>query len=235
MVSDFSETIFFIQKAMLKSLFKRKPKKSDIEILLEIFYSGRYKETIEKAQLILSKEPNNTDIKRIIGLSNYKIRRFEPAKNIFQKIAEETNIKDDWFNLCTSATRCKNLELADKAFYKFMDQNSIKGENAMLTQANVLYQYMIALKDVEEYQKAHEQLIVLKKYYAGIKHHDDKFLGQYGIPFIFTTLVSGKEILDNVYTKEQINNWLNDFAKQVDDYGKDSIAEFKEKHYPELV
>ena len=220
---------------MIKSLFKKKPKKSDIEILLEIFYSGKYKETIEKAQLILSKQPDNIDIKRIIGLSNYKIRRFEPAKDIFLEIAEKTNIKDDWFNLCTSATRCKDLELADKAFFKFMDNNSIKGENAMLTQANVLYQYMIALKDVEEYQKAHEQLIVLKKYYAGIKQHDDKFLGQYGIPFIFTTLVSGKEILDNVYTKEQINNWLNDFAKQVDDYGKDSIAEFKEKHYPELV
>ena len=220
---------------MLKSIFKKKPKKSNIELLLEIFYSGRYKESIEKADAILLKEPDNIDVKRIIGLANYKIRRFEQAKNIFAKIAEKTNIKDDWFNLCTSATRSKDLELADKAFYKFMDENSIKGENGMLTQANVLYQYMIALKDIEEYQKAHEQLIVLKKYYAGIKHHDDKFLGQYGIPFIFTTLVSGKEILDNVYTKEQINNWLNDFAKQVDDYGKDSIIEFKEKHYPELL
>ena len=219
---------------MLKSIFKKKPKKSNIELLLEIFYSGRYKESIEKAEAILLKEPDNTDVKRIIGLAYYKIRRFEPAKIIFAKIAEKTNIKDDWFNLCTSATRSKDLELADKAFYKFMDESSIKGENGMLTQANVLYQYMIALKDIEEYQKAHEQLIVLKKYYAGIKHHDDKFLGQYGIPFIFTTLVSGKEILDNVYTKEQINNWLNDFAKQVDNYGKDSINEFKEKHYPEL-
>ncbi len=220
---------------MLKSIFKKKPNKSNNELLLDVFYSGKYKETIKKAEIILSKEPHNTDVKRIIGLANYKIRRFESAKLIFVEIAEKTNIKDDWFNLCTSATRSKDLKLADKAFYEFMNESSIKGENGMLTQANVLYQYMIALKDIKEYNKAHEQLIVLKKYYAGIKQHDDNFLGQYGVPFIFTTLVSGKEILDNVYTKEQINNWLNDFAKQVDDYGKDSIKEFKEKHYPELV
>jgi len=220
---------------MFKTIFKKKPKKSDIELLLEIYYSGKYKESIDKAKKVLIKQPDNTDVKRIIGLANYKIRRFEQAKNIFVEIAEKTNIKDDWFNLCTSATRSKNLELADNAFYKFMDRNSINGENRMLTQANVLYQYMIALKDIEEYQKAHEQLIVLKKYYAGIKHHDDKFLGQYGIPFIYTTLVSAKEILDKVYNKKQINNWLNDFAKQVDNYGKDSIEEFKEKYYPKLI
>lgn len=220
---------------MFKSIFKKKEKKTEVEILLDVFYSGRYKETILKAEGILLKDPNNTDVKRILGLSNYKIKRFEPAMNIFKEISEKTNIIDDWFNLCTSATRCKELELADKAFYKFMDVNSIKGDNTMLSQANVLYQYMLALKDVGEYNKALEQLIVLKKYYAGLKEHTDKFLGQYAIPFIYTTLVSGKDVLDNVYTKEQINNWLNDFAKQVDDYGKDSILEFKKEHYPELL
>lgn len=220
---------------MFNSIFKKKNKKADIEKILEIFYSGRYKETIEQTEKLLIIEPNNIDFKRILGLSNYKIRRFEKAKILFEEIAKKTNIKDDWFNLCTSATRSKDIELGERAFHNFMSKNSIKGENTMLSQANVLYQYMIALKDIKEYNKAHEQLIVLKKYYAGLKEQNDKFLGQYAIPFIYTTLVSGKEILDNVYSKEQINNWLNDFAKQVDEYGKESIAEFKNEHYPELL
>ncbi len=215
--------------------FSQKTKQTNLEKLLDLFYHGKYKETIENAELILKNDSKNLNVKRIAGLANYKIRRFENAVTLFKEIAETSNITDDWFNLCTSATRNNLIELSEFAFNKFFDETSIKGENSMLSYPNVLYQYMIALKDMKHYNKALEKLIALKKYYGGLQKHNDDFLGNHAIPFIFTTLVSSKEILDNVYTLEQINNWLADFAKQVDEYGKESIIEFKQKHYPQLV
>jgi tetratricopeptide (TPR) repeat protein len=217
---------------IIKKLFSKAPKQTVEETLLDLFYHGKYKECINKSDLSLNNSVNDRiNILRIKGLANYKIKRFKEAMICFKEVAETTNIKDDWFNLCTSAVRSNKLELAERAFNNFFDDKSIKGENKMLSQPNVLYQYMLALKDVGEYQKAHEQLIRLKRFYTSLKNHSQEYLGQRAVPFIYTSLFTAKDILDNVYTKEQIINWLNDFKKGVDDYGKESIEEFRVKYY----
>jgi len=216
----------------IKSLFEKKPKLSNTELVLDLFYHGKYKECIEKSDLFLKKSiDNRIDILRIKGLANYKIKRFEDARICFEEVAEATNIKDDWFNLCTSAVRSGKLDLGQTAFDNFFDNNSIKGGNTLLSQPNVLYQYMLALKDVGEYKKAHEQLIRLKRFYTSLENHSQEYLGQRAVPFIYTSLVTAKDILDNVYSKEQIHAWLDDFKKGVDDYGKESIEEFRENFY----
>lgn len=217
---------------ILRNLFKKKQKLSNTDLLLNLFYHGKYKECIEKSDKFLIKSDNNKiDILRLNGLSNYKIKRFENARICFKEVAETTNIKDDWFNLCTSAVRSNKLDLAEKAFNNFFDNNSIKGENNLLSQPNVLYQYMLALKDMGEYKRAHEQLIRLKSFYTSLEIHTQDYLGQRAVPFIYTSLVTAKEILDNVYSKEQIIAWLDDFKNGVDDYGKESIDEFRENFY----
>ena len=217
---------------ILKNLFSKKQTKSDVEILLDLFYSSKYKECIAKSDAFLEiNKEDKIQILRIKGLSNFKIKRFDEARLCFKEVAEQTNIKDDWFNLCNSAVRSRELELAETAFNNFFDEKSIKGENAMLSQPNVLYQYMLGLKDIGEYKKAHEQLIRLKRFYTSLEDHSQEYLGQRAIPFIYTSLVSAKDILDNVYDKPQINRWLDDFKNGVDEYGKESIEEFRENFY----
>jgi len=217
---------------LFKNIFRKKQAKSIVETLLDLFYSGKYKECINVSEKNLSKsDEHRIEILRIKGLSNFKIKRFVESRECFKEVAEVTNIKDDWFNLCNSAVRSNELELAETAFNNFFDKNTIKGENAMLSQPNVLYQYMLALKDIGEYEKAHEQLIRLKRFYTSLENHGQDYLGQRAVPFIYTTLVTAKDILDNVYDKEQINSWLDDFKNGVDDYGKESIEEFRDKFY----
>ena len=202
-----------------------------LKIVSNCFYHGKYRECIQKSEsLFQSKDPDlQWNAKRFSGLANYRLKRFEKATRLFEEIANFSNITDDWFNLMTASIRNKELELGEGAYEKFNSESSIPGDNKMLTYSNVTYQMMIAYQDVEEYQKALEKLIVLKRYITQVKHHNSDYLGQYGIPFIYQTLVSAQACLEHEYTPEQIDRFLEDFENHVDNDGKESIAEFREK------
>ncbi|MBN2669115.1 MAG: hypothetical protein JXR60_07790 [Bacteroidales bacterium] len=202
---------------------------SKLNSVSDAFYHGKYRECIEEAKPLF----NNSDIEirlnaqRFYGLANYRLKRYEEASRIFQEIAEETKNTDDWFNLMTAAIRNKQIELGEKAYEKFNHPQSVRGANQMLTYANVTYQLMIALQDAEVYDKSLEKLIVLKRYIAQAKEHNSEFLAKHGLPFIFQTLVSARTTLEQQYTNEQIERFLDDFEKHVDQDGKESIQEFR--------
>ena len=219
---------------MFKNWFSKKKKKhssNPLDIVSDCFYHGKYRECIQKSELLFQEE--STDLqwnaKRFCGLANYRLKRFEKATRLFEEIANHSKNTDDWFNLMTASIRNKELDLGENAYEKFSDESSIQGDNKMLTYSNVTYQMMIAYQDVEEYQKALEKLIVLKRYITQVKHHNSDYLGQHGVPFIYQTLISAKTCLEHEYTAEQIERFLEDFENHVDDDGKESIAEFREK------
>jgi len=215
---------------ILSKLFikEKPPKQSAIEAVSNSFYHGKYKECIERASEQFSN--TNPDIswnaKRFYGLANYRLKRYKTATSIFKEISDYSNNTDDWFNLMTASIRNKEIELGEYAFEKFNNKNVIIGDNRMLTYSNVCYQMMIAFQDIGEYEKSLEKLIVLKRYISQVKYHNSDYLGKHGIPFIYQTLVSAKVTLEKMYTKEQIDNFLEDFSKQLDDDGKESINEF---------
>ena len=220
---------------MFKNLFsKKKPQKTAVESLLQpisdSFYHGKYRECIQKAETLFHNPDAEIswNAKRFAGLANYRLKRYNIASKIFEDIADYSNNSDDWFNLMTASIRNKQIELGERAFDKFNDKDCIQGDNRMLTYSNVLYQMMIAFQDIEEYQKSLENLIVLKRYITKVKEHNSDYLGKHGIPFIYQTLVSAKETLENQYSKEQIERFLDDFERHVDQDGKSSIAEFRE-------
>ncbi len=200
-----------------------------LQLVSDSFYHGKYRECIHEAESLFNNK--NFDLswnaKRFAGLANYRLKRFEKATRLFEEIAKHSNNTDDWFNLMTAAIRNKEIELGEQAYHNFNKKDTVKGENRMLTYGNVTYQMMIAYQDVEEYRKALEKLIVLKRYITQVKHHNSDYLGQFGIPFIYQTLVSGRRCLEKEYTQEQIENFLNDFESHVDNDGKESISEFR--------
>ena len=220
---------------MFKNWFSKKKKekkevKSPLQAVSDSFYHGKYSECIQKAEGLY----NNTDVelswnaKRFAGLSNYRLKRFEKATRLFEDIANYSNNTDDWFNVMTASIRNREIDLGEKAVDRFNDEQSIQGDNRMLTYSNVVYQMMIAFQDINEYQKSLENLIVLKRYITKVKEHNSDYLGKHGVPFIYQTLVSAKATLEKVYSAEQIERFLEDFERHVDQDGKDSIAEFRE-------
>ncbi len=198
-----------------------------IKEVSDLFFQRKFRACIEHAKLLFDQPKYTWDAKRFAGLSLYKTRKYEEAVVLFEEIARRSNNTDDWFNLITASIRSQKIELAEEAFDRFNDPKSIKGNNGMLSYGNVTYQMMIAFQDIGAYQKALEKLIVLKRYICQVKHHNPEYLAQYRIPFIYMTLVSGYTCLQKMYTEEQIKAFLDDFEKQVDEDGKQSIAEFK--------
>lgn len=220
---------------MFKKWFSKQKKEnitastSPLKAISDSFYHSRYRECIEKAET----EFENTDIelafnaKRFAGLANYRLKRYEAATRIFEAIANSTRNTDDWFNLMTASIRNKEIELGENAYVQFNDESSIKGDNRMLTYSTVTYQMMIAYQDVGEFKKALEKLLILKRYITRVKHQNSDYLGTHGIPFIYHTLVTGRACLEHEYSPEQIERFLEDFERHVDDDGKESIAEFR--------
>lgn len=215
----------------IKSFFRKnkKQKLTPLQAVSDSFYHGKYTECIAKAELLFKNNDKELswNAKRFSGLANYRLKRFNIASDIFEEIANYSNNTDDWFNLMTASIRNNQIELGENAYEKFNHQDVVIGDNRMLTYSNVTYQMMIAFQDIKEYQKALEKLIVLKRYITQVKEQNSNFLGQHGIPFIYQTLVSAKETLEKVYTKEQINRFLEDFENHVDKDGKESIKEFR--------
>ena len=217
------------KKWFSKKKNKAKQDKSPLQVVSDNFYHGKYRACIEKAELLFEhpEQDINWNAKRFAGLANYRLKRFDKASQLFEEIANFSNNTDDWFNLMTASIRNKQLDLGEKAFESFTSERAIKGDNKMLTYSNVVYQMMIAYQDVGEYKKSLEKLIVLKRYIAQVKEHNSDFLGKHGIPFIYQTLISAKPTLEQQYSKEQTEAFLQDFEKQVDNDGKESIAEFR--------
>ncbi len=220
---------------MFKNWFSKKKKgnkeiESPLQAVSDSFYHGKYRECIQKAEDLY----NNTDVdlswnaKRFAGLANYRLKRYEKATRLFEEIANYSNNTDDWFNVMTASIRNREIELGEKAFDRFNDEQSVQGDNRMLTYSNVVYQMMIAFQDIDEYQKSLENLIILKRYITKVKEHNSDYLGKHGVPFIYQTLVSAKATLEKMYSAEQIERFLEDFERHVDQDGKDSIAEFRE-------
>ncbi len=216
---------------LFKSLFSRQKKtaKNPLQPVLDAFYHGRYRATIEEAEKLFSHKDTTVawHAKRFYGLANYRLKRYAQAAEIFESIAKYSNNSDDWFNLMTSAIRNHQIDLGEQAYDNFNKPDVIRGDNRMLTYANVTYQLMLAYQDVHLYKKALEKLIVLKRYIAQGKEHNSDFLAQHGVPFIYQTLVSARVTLEHEYQPEQIQAFLDDFAKQVDKDGKESIEEFR--------
>ena len=220
---------------MFKNWFSKNKKKNTEEVSLlhpvsDSFYHGKYRACIQKAEVLFQHQDTELswNAKRFSGLANYRLKRYQEASNIFEEIANYSNNSDDWFNLMTASIRNKQIELGEQAFDKFNHKDCVQGDNRMLTYSNVLYQMMIAFQDIEEYQKSLENLIILKRYITKVKEHNSNFLAKHGIPFIYKTLVSARKTLEKQYSTEQIERFLEDFERHVDDDGKASIAEYRE-------
>lgn len=220
---------------MFKKWFSKRKKDnsttpiSPLNNISDSFYHGRYRECIQKAEA----EFENTDVelafnaKRFAGLANYRLKRYEAATRIFESIANNTRNTDDWFNLMTASIRNREIELGENAYNQFNNESSVTGDNRMLTYSNVTYQMMIAYQDVGEFKKALAKMLVLKRYITQVKHQSSDYLGTHGVPFIYQTLVTGRACLEHQYSPEQIERFLEDFERHVDDDGKESIAEFR--------
>lgn len=206
-------------------------KKSPLDPAWESFNKQDYDTTTKLAETFQAN--SNPDLVRestkIIGLVKFRQGKFSESEKIFSDSAANSSDPVDWFNLMTSSTLNKNLDISKKAFNKAVDlRMSIKKSDISVPQ--IIYYYMLALRDIKEYTLAFDQFIKMADIYGKYGITDDTFLYMRGVPFFHGAIEQAKSILEHV-SKGESEAVLSKLKTQVDEYGK----EFLDKYQKELV
>lgn len=203
---------------------------NQLNSLWEKFKEGKFEEVISQANNIIERNDpkNHNEAFKLLGLSYFRLGRFDLSEQTFIKLTENSTNPDDWFNLVTSATLNKNIELSEKAYLKTIELYRKKGTKENLPLPHIYYYYMQGLRDVKEYPKAYKQLEKLKEIYSKLVITDSTFLYLRGVPFLNHTMEASKEILENI-DKDLAKTFINDLSKNLDEDGKQYIKDFEKK------
>ncbi|MBA2613977.1 MAG: hypothetical protein H0U95_18585 [Bacteroidetes bacterium] len=175
------------------------------------------------------KEDANTSVKReankLIALAKFRQLKFSEAEKIFNELAQGSENSDDWFNVVTSAALNKNVDLSKIAFDNAVHFYQIHQTKGNLGIPFMAFYYILALRDVKEYERAFEQFGLLRDIYASVSITDSHFLYIRGIPSFETAITEAKIIFEN-NPKESVIALFTYLTKKVDEYGAKFIEEY---------
>lgn len=214
----------------VKEKRKRIEKVNELDIAWDLFKKEEFEKTIEEAEKHLSR-PNTKivrEAKKLIGLSLFRQAKYSESELIFQDLSEQSKNPDDWFNLTTSATLNKNIELSERAFYKSIELYNQNGTQENLSIPNMHCYYMQGLGDVGEFEKAFFHFKKMKEFYSKFVITDSTFLYMRGMPFFEHFLEASELILKNI-NLENAKKELIELKSKVDEYGKESVIELENK------
>jgi hypothetical protein len=200
-----------------------------LDYLWKKFSDGKFDDVIKEADNLINANDAVTknEALKLKGLSYFRQGKYDLSEKIFTELSAKSTNPNDWFNVITSAALNKNFELSDKALEKTIEYYSENGTENDLPTPQVFYYYMLALRDVKEYQKAFVQLEKLKDIYCKLVITDATFLYIRGVPFFEDAISAGKEILENI-DKDQAQKFLAELHGRLDDEGKDYIDKFEQ-------
>ncbi|MFL1895566.1 hypothetical protein ACJRPK_07675 [Aquimarina sp. 2-A2] len=211
---------------------KRKPieKVNELDFAWELFKKEEFEKAIEEAEKYIG-DPNIKivlEAKKVIGLSLFRQTKYSESELIFQEISEKSKNPDDWFNLTTSATLNKNIELSDKAFDKAIELYKQNGTRENLSIPNMHCYYMQGLTDIGKFEKAFIHFKKMKEFYGQYVITDSHFLYMRGMPFFEHFLESSEPILKNI-NLENAKKELIELKSKVDEYGKELVTGLENK------
>ena len=202
--------------------------KTELDNLWTLLKEEKFADVIIKATVIV--ENGDSKLKnealKLIGLSYFRQGQFSLSEQTFIKLTENSENPDDWFNLVTSSTLNKNVELSEKAYEKALELYQKNGTNENLPIPQIYYYYMQGLRDTKEYTRAFNQLEKLKDIYSKLVITDSTFLYLRGVPFLEHTIEASKEILENI-DKTKASNFIKEIIDKLDEEGKKYIKEFE--------
>ncbi len=202
--------------------------KGKLNYLWTKFEEEKFSEVVSEINDITkgSDEKMDTELLKLLGLCYFKQGQYNLSEEVFIMQTMDSENSDDWFNLLTSSTLNKNIELSEKAFNKVIEFYEKNGTEQNLPIPYVYFYYMQALRDVKEYEKAFEQLKNLKNIYSSLSITDSTFLHLRGVPFFEHTIDASKKILENIDKNEAVS-FIAELKEKVDDYGSEYLEKFE--------
>lgn len=190
----------------------------------------KFDEVITEVEGILNgNDPaNKSEALRLLGLCYFQQGKFDLAEQAYFEQTRTSENSDDWFNLVTSSTLNRNIELSEQAYLKAIEFYKRNATNENLPLPQIYFYYMQALRDIKEYERAFLQLEELKEIYCNLSITDSTFLYMRGVPFFQSVIESGKEILENI-ERGKAEGFIKALHNGVDGDGKQYLDEFEKK------
>lgn len=211
-------------------------KDHSLDYLWERLQEEKYDDVIEAAGNVLKEKislEKQQEALRLTAAAYFHKEQFDLAEQFYKKLTGTSANPDDWFSLATTSTLNRNIETGEKAFEKAIELHQAYGTDKNLPVPQVIYYYMLSLRDIKQYKKAFIQLNRLKDIYCDLQITDSTFLYIRAVPFFETTLEGSRIILENIH-KASAQTFINELKKKIDDEGKQYLKNFETTlHYRE--
>ena len=166
--------------------------KSDIKKTLDYFNKGDFKLAINNAQLLLKKQPNNTFLHNLLGISFQKINQMEDAKNIFlNSLKIDKNNLATLNNLGNTLRKLGEFRLAEK-YYKIALNENPEHINSLVSYGSLKY-------ELNEHQDA------IKLYKKALILNENIFQPNYNLALTYLSLGNFKNALNYFLKALKIN------------------------------
>jgi tetratricopeptide (TPR) repeat protein len=155
--------------------------------------------------------------------------RYQEALSYFQKATEYSPDINDWFNVITSGTLSKNVEVGRDAFNKAVQIQLDTGHKEQPSIPVMRQYYACALRDIGKYELALEQINELRPIYEQLKITDTTFLHIRGMPFLSHIMDVAVDIFNGLDSSFNAHEWIDSFSSKLDDEGQEYLNEVKAK------
>ena len=171
------------------------------------------------------------DANKLMGMSLFRQAKYQEALPYFQKATEYNPEINDWFNVITSGTLSKNVEVGRNAFDKAVQLQLDSGHKEQPSIPFMRQYYACALRDIGEYELALEQINELRQIYEQLKITDTTFVYIRGVPFLSHTMDVAMDVFNGLGASFDAKEWIDSFSSKLDEEGQEYLNEVKAKIY----
>jgi len=216
----------------IKNMFKKKPPDPSLtDKLWELLQNEKYEEVIPEAKKLLGHKsaPIAKDANKLMGMALFRKAKYKEALPYFQKATEYNPEINDWFNVITSGTLSKNVEVGRNAFDKAVQLQLDSGHKEQPSIPFMRQYYACALRDIGEYDLALEQINELRLIYEQLKITDTTFVYIRGVPFLSHTMNVAVDVFNGLGASFNAQEWIDSFSSKLDEEGQEYLNEVKAK------
>lgn len=218
----------------IKNIFKKKPPDPrHTDKIWELLQNEKYEEVIPEAKKLLGHKsaPIAKDANKLIGMALFRQAKYQEALPYFQKATEYNPEINDWFNVITSGTLSKDVEVGRNAFDKAVQLQLDSGHKEQPSIPFMRQYYACALRDIGEYDLALEQINELRQIYEQLKITDTTFVYIRGVPFLSHTMDVAVDVFNGLGASFDAQEWIDSFSSKLDEEGREYLNEVKAKIY----
>jgi tetratricopeptide (TPR) repeat protein len=216
----------------IKNIFNKKPPDLSLtDKFWELLQNEKYEEVITEAKKLVGHKsaPIAKDVNKLLGMALFKQAKYKEALPYFQKATEYSPEITDWFNVITSGTLSKNIEVGRNAFDKAVQMQLDAGHRGQPSIPFMRQYYACALRDIGEYDLALEQINELRQIYEQLQITDTTFVYIRGVPFLSHTMDVAVDVFNGLGASFDAQEWIDNFSSKLDAEGQEFLNEVKAK------